>query len=92
MHDTMKLYSRVQILLHDPTALPPGKDPPVPTEQEAGWTPGPVWTLSRKENYLVPAGNPTPEIQPAVPATPIIFRIIPVLLQFVIKLRNKATF
>ena len=28
---------------HAPAALPPGKDP-VPTVQEAGWAPGPVWT------------------------------------------------
>jgi hypothetical protein len=25
-------------------ALPPGKEPPVPTVQEAGWAPEPVWT------------------------------------------------
>jgi hypothetical protein len=25
-------------------ALPPGKGPPVPTVQEAGWAPEPVWT------------------------------------------------
>jgi len=28
---------------HAPTASTPGKDP-VPIVQEAGWTPGPVWT------------------------------------------------
>ena len=28
---------------HVPAALYPGKDP-VPILQEAGWTPGPVWT------------------------------------------------
>jgi len=28
---------------HAPAALPPGKDP-LPTVQEAGWAPGPVWT------------------------------------------------
>jgi hypothetical protein len=26
-------------------ALPPGKGPPVPIGQEAGWAPEPVWTL-----------------------------------------------
>jgi hypothetical protein len=25
-------------------ALPPGKEPPVPIVQEAGWAPEPVWT------------------------------------------------
>jgi hypothetical protein len=30
---------------HAPAALlPPGKGPPVPTGQEAGWAPEPVWT------------------------------------------------
>ena len=28
---------------HAPAAFTPGKDP-VPTVQEAGWTPGPIWT------------------------------------------------
>jgi hypothetical protein len=30
-------------------ALPPGKGPPVPTAQEAGWAPEPVWTQSLEE-------------------------------------------
>jgi hypothetical protein len=30
---------------HAPSALlPPGKGPPVPIVQEAGWAPEPVWT------------------------------------------------
>jgi hypothetical protein len=30
---------------HAPAALlPPGKGPPVPIVQEAGWAPEPVWT------------------------------------------------
>jgi hypothetical protein len=30
---------------HAPTALlPPGKGPPVPIVQKAGWAPEPVWT------------------------------------------------
>ena len=42
---------------HAPAALPPGKDP-VPIVQEAGCTPGPVWTgaenLARNESlYLL---------------------------------------
>jgi hypothetical protein len=30
-------------------ALPPGKGPPVPTGQEAGWAPEPVWTKRLEE-------------------------------------------
>jgi hypothetical protein len=29
--------------------LPPGKEPPVPTVQEAGWAPEPVWTQRLEE-------------------------------------------
>jgi hypothetical protein len=49
--------------LHAPTVLPPGKQPPVPIGQEAGWSSEPVWTLWRREN-LPSAGNRTPTIQP----------------------------
>jgi hypothetical protein len=28
--------------LHDPAALPPGKEPPVPIGKEAGWAPEPT--------------------------------------------------
>jgi hypothetical protein len=31
-------------LLHAPAALPPWREPPVPTGQEAGWNPESVWT------------------------------------------------
>jgi hypothetical protein len=33
--------------LHAPAALPPGKDPPVPNGQKAGWAPEPFWMLWR---------------------------------------------
>jgi hypothetical protein len=33
--------------------LPPGKGPPIPTVQEAGWAPEPVWT-QRLEEKLIP--------------------------------------
>jgi hypothetical protein len=36
--------------LHAPAALPPGKEPPVPTAYEAGWVPEAVWTMWRTEN------------------------------------------
>jgi hypothetical protein len=41
-------------------ALPPGKGPPVPIVQEAGWTPEPVWTQSLEEKsfHLYRASNP----------------------------------
>jgi hypothetical protein len=29
--------------------LPPGKEPPVPTVQEAGWAPEPVWTQREQQ-------------------------------------------
>jgi hypothetical protein len=35
--------------LHAPTALLPGKEPPVLIGQEARWAPGAVWTLWRRE-------------------------------------------
>jgi hypothetical protein len=36
--------------LHAPAALTPGKEPPVPIEQEVRWTSEPVWTIWRSEN------------------------------------------
>jgi hypothetical protein len=42
----MKAYGGADV----PAALPPGKEPPVPIEQEAGWTQQPVWTTWRREN------------------------------------------
>ena len=41
---------------HSSTALPPGD--PLPSVQEAGWVPGPVWTGA--EN-LAPSGILSPE-------------------------------
>jgi hypothetical protein len=46
---------------HAPTAiLPPGKGPPVPIVQEAGWAPEPVWTQRLEEKSFVSAGDRTP--------------------------------
>jgi hypothetical protein len=42
------------------SALPPGKGPPVPTVQEAGWAPEPVWTQRIEEKSFAPAGDRTP--------------------------------
>jgi hypothetical protein len=44
-------------------ALPPGKGPPVPIVQEAGWASEPVWTQRLEGKSLVPAGNRTPVVQ-----------------------------
>jgi hypothetical protein len=37
-------------------ALPPGKEPPAPTVQEAGWAPEPVWTQRLEEKPSASAG------------------------------------
>jgi hypothetical protein len=41
-------------------ALSPGKGPPIPIEQEAGWATEPVWTHRIEEKSFVPAGDRTP--------------------------------
>jgi hypothetical protein len=38
-------------------ALPTGKAPPLPTEQEAGWASEPVWTVWKRGKFLAPSGN-----------------------------------
>jgi hypothetical protein len=49
---------------HAPAALlPPGKGPPVPIVQEAGWAPEPVWTERLEEKSFAPAGDRTPVVQ-----------------------------
>jgi hypothetical protein len=40
-------------------ALPPGKGPPAPLLQEAGWAPEPVWTQRLEEKSFAPAGDRT---------------------------------
>jgi len=47
-----------------PATLLWGKEPPVPTGQETGWAPKPVWTQWQREESPVPARNSTPFIQP----------------------------
>jgi hypothetical protein len=52
---------------HAPAALlPPGKEPPVPIGQEAGWAPEPVWTQRIEEKSFAPAGDRTPVVKPVV--------------------------
>jgi hypothetical protein len=40
-------------------ALPPGKGPPVPIGQEAGWAPEPVWTQRPEEKSSASVGDRT---------------------------------
>jgi hypothetical protein len=40
-------------------ALLPGKGPPVPIVQEAGWAPEPVWTERLEEKSFASAGDRT---------------------------------
>jgi hypothetical protein len=47
-------------------ALPPGKEPPVPTVQEAGWAPEPVWKQRLEEKSSAPVGDRTPVVQSVV--------------------------
>jgi hypothetical protein len=47
-------------------ALPPGKEPPVPTVQEAGWAPEPVWTQRLEKKSSASVGDPTPAVQSVV--------------------------
>jgi hypothetical protein len=47
-------------------ALSPGKVPPVPIGQEAGWAPEPVWTQRLEEKSSAPVGDRTPIVQPVV--------------------------
>jgi hypothetical protein len=59
--------------LHAPAALlPPGKGPPVPIVQEAGWAPEPVWKQRIEENSFAPAGDRTPIAQSSSPLSDII--------------------
>jgi hypothetical protein len=39
--------------LHAPVALPPGKEPPVPTGEETGWAPEEVRMLWREKNLAL---------------------------------------
>jgi hypothetical protein len=47
-------------------ALTPGKGPPVPIGQEAGWAPESVWTQRLEERFSVPVGDRTSIVQSVV--------------------------
>jgi hypothetical protein len=51
-------------------ALPPGKGPPLPIVQEAGWAPEPVWTQRLEEKSFASAGDRSPG-RPARSQTPL---------------------
>jgi hypothetical protein len=85
MHKAIKTYEGVEVYLqhflprewmevsgqlHAPAALLSRKHLPVPTVQEAEYTPAPVWTLQRRE---IPATveNRIPAVQPVAVAIPI---------------------
>jgi hypothetical protein len=47
-------------------ALTPGKEPPVPIVQEAGWAPEAVWTQRLEEKSCASVGDRTPAVQSGV--------------------------
>jgi hypothetical protein len=47
-------------------ALPPGKEPPVPIVQEAGWAPEPVWAQRLEEKTSASVGDRNPAVQSVV--------------------------
>jgi hypothetical protein len=46
--------------------LPPGKGPPVPIGQEAGWGPETVWTQEAREKVLLPRIEPQSLCRPVL--------------------------
>jgi hypothetical protein len=50
---------KVSSQIHGSAALLPWKQPPVPTGQEAGWTPEPVWSLWSRAEPLAHIENRT---------------------------------
>jgi hypothetical protein len=63
------------------SALPPGKGPLVPTVQEAGWAPEPVWTkwlqeksirLCRGSNLVRPVVHPVARYYTELPGSRIV--------------------
>jgi hypothetical protein len=47
-------------------ALPPGKEPPVPIVQEAGWAPEQFWTQRLEEKSCASVGDRSPAVQSVV--------------------------
>jgi hypothetical protein len=57
----------VSCQIHDPAALPPGKEPLVPIGYEAGWAREPFWTRWWREKFPAPTGNLTLEPRSSSP-------------------------
>jgi len=57
---TLLAVGQVSGQRHAPAALlPPGKGPPVPIVQEAGWAPEPVWTQRIEgKSFALPGNEP----------------------------------
>jgi hypothetical protein len=72
---------KLSVLLHDQAALTPGKEPPVPIVQEAGWAPELVWTVWSREKPLALARNRTPAVQPGL-----------IVCWFLVRVREKISF
>jgi hypothetical protein len=52
---------------HPGRTLPPGKGPPVPIVQEAGWVPESVWTQRLEEKSFALAGDRSSIVQSSSP-------------------------
>jgi hypothetical protein len=70
---------------HPGRALDPGKGPPVPIIQEAGWDPEPVWIQRAEEKSIAPAGDRTPIARSSSPQSdtilPKLTRLLNIKLQ-----------
>jgi len=62
LHLRTGLRSEVSGQLRLSAALPPGKERQLATEQEAVWTPEPIWTVCIKDKSVAPAGNPVQHV------------------------------
>jgi hypothetical protein len=50
---------RIRGQCHPSRALPPGKNPPVPTGEEVGWASEPFWTQRLQEKSCTSSGDRT---------------------------------
>jgi hypothetical protein len=73
-------------------ALPPGKGPPVPIAQEAGWAPEPVWTQRIEEKSFASAGDGTSIARSSSPQSDTIPTELPRLLFGPISLKYRMIY